>query len=128
MTDDNDIYRQMKDEYLVACEQQPFVNHCILAMIAGAKTYKVSVAKLQSRDRHREMTEIRQKVMAFARVVSITYETRPNSWKGIGRAFKRHHQTVMHSERKFGPEIRSAIEFGTIPHEVSMCSLPEGQR
>lgn len=105
-------YREMRAEYRRACERRPFLNHCVIAFMVGAKAFEIPVDLLQSQLKTREIAEPRHKLMAFCRVVSVGTPTL-NSFKGIARAFHRHHATVIHANHKYGGQIAEAIQGAT---------------
>lgn len=110
---DMDRYRQMAVEYRQVCTKRPFVKRCDLAFMIGARQFSVNPNDLRRSERGGGrptwLVETRQKLMAFARIVSEGESGPPNSWKGIGRTFNRHHASVIHAAHKYGAEIAAII-------------------
>ena len=110
-TDDEIIrFGTMRDDYVRKCKAEPFTNRCAVALYIGARAFNIPVPVLQApRDQMQpRLTDDRQRLMAFSRVVSFG---RPlNSWKGIARAFHRQHPTVMNATQKYGAKIAAALE------------------
>lgn len=102
-------YRAMADDYRRACASRPGMKHCTIAFMVGAKAFGISAAALLSDDKKRGLCADRQKLMAFSRIVSVGTPV-VNPWKGIGRAFMRHHATVIHATHKYGAQIAAAIQ------------------
>jgi len=105
-------YGKMRDDYVRTCKAEPFINRCALALSIGARSFGVSIADLQAaRDQLKPLlTENRQKLMAFSRIVSVATAKRPNSWKGIAKTFNRKHPTVINATQKYGAQIAAALE------------------
>jgi hypothetical protein len=105
-------YGTMRDDYLRKCKAEPFINRCALALSIGARTFGISIPELQAaRDQMKpRLTEDRQRLMAFSRIVSFGAAKRPNSWKGIAKAFHRKHPTVINATQKYGAQIAAALE------------------
>ena len=105
-------YGTMRDDYARRCKEEPFINRCALALCIGARTFGISIPELQAaRDQLKpRLTEDRQKLMAFSRIVSVGMAKRPNSWKGIAKAFNRKHPTVINATQKYGAQIAAALE------------------
>lgn len=107
---DIERYCEMRDDYFERCLKLPTMNRYQLVLIVCAYGFDLPIEHLTAHDRGRtELVEIRQKMMAFSRVVSLG-TPKLNTWKGIGRAFKRRHSTVIHATQKYGPEIAAALE------------------
>jgi chromosomal replication initiation ATPase DnaA len=104
---DLEIYRHLADEYHRACGLRPYDNHCLIALQIGARVFNVPVPDLQQPKRGLpHICDTRQKLMAFARLV----DERSNSYKSIGRAFKRNHATVIHATHKHRDVIAMALQ------------------
>lgn len=125
--DEIEKYGTMRDEYIRKCRVEPANNRCKVALAVGSRVFGVPIPMLQAardcgadllyalaadeaRQRQTSLTETRQKLMAFSRVVSIGRQKEPNSWKAIGRAFNRSHCTVIHATQKYGGQIAAALE------------------
>ena len=104
------VYRYLADEYRQACGDRPYDSHAHIALQIGARVFNVPVSALRSAKRgEQQLCETRQQLMAFTRIVSVAHP-QPNSWKSIGRAFNRHHATVIHATHKHGDIIAKALQ------------------
>jgi chromosomal replication initiation ATPase DnaA len=90
--------------YRQSCEMHPEQNRVRLAFFAGAVAFEAKPADLRSP--RRDLAEIRQQLMAFSQVIS------QGPWSAIGRMFCRHHSTVIHAAKKYGPAIAHVIMDG----------------
>ena len=107
---DIERYNEMREDYLERCVKLPTMNRCQIALLVCSYQFEIPVEHLTAPGRGRpELAEIRQKMMAFSRVVSLG-TPRLNTWKGIGRAFQRRHSTVIHATQKYGAQIAAALE------------------
>lgn len=104
-----DLYRRMADDYRRTCAKNTSLNRTQIAVKIVARTINIPIATLQAKSRKHDIVETRLRLMAFTRIVSLD-DRRPNPWKQIGRAFKRHHSTVISSVAKYGEEITHALE------------------
>ncbi|WLA75072.1 helix-turn-helix domain-containing protein [Bradyrhizobium diazoefficiens] len=82
---------------------RPYLNQCIVAMSVAAKFYRVKRDDLLAADRDPDMTEVRQKIMAFVRVVTMA------SARQIGRAFNRDHSSITVACDKYADAIRRSL-------------------
>lgn len=107
-----ELYGTMRDDYVSKGKAEPFTNRCALALCVGSRAFNIPIPKLQAvRDqRNPGLTENRQKLMAFSRIVSVGIERRPNSWKGIAKMFHRKHPAVINATQKYGMQIAAALE------------------
>ncbi len=106
--DEIERYRWMAEEYRRICAERPFVNHCVISLIIGSRAFAIPISDLQAPKRDPRLTPLRQKFMAFTRVVSIGGV--PNTWTSIGRTFHRTHGAVINAARLYGDVIAHAIE------------------
>lgn len=100
-------------EYHQVCAMRPFVHRCQLAMSLCSRIFGIPIEDIKAQaprqiGRAPAIVEMRQKWMAFARVVSLDSDV-VNSWKRIGHAFDRHHATVIHATHKYGDQIATAL-------------------
>jgi chromosomal replication initiation ATPase DnaA len=105
---EEECFRTMATKYWETCATRRGFDRCQIALRVGAKGLDISIDSLHERRRCKALVEPRQKLMAFSRIVSLETDI-VNSWKGIGRAFKRDHATVIHATHKYGDQISSAL-------------------
>ncbi len=109
---DFERYRAMARDYHLTCSKRPFVKRCDLAFMIGARQFHVAPDDLRQCEpgggRMTPLVETRQKLMAFARIVSERDDI-VNSWKKIGKVFNRSHSTVIHAAHKYGEVIAAAL-------------------
>lgn len=107
-----ELYGSMREDYLRKRTAEPFTNRYTLALCIGSRAFRIPILDLQAaRDQKNAcLTENRQKLMAFSRIVSIGIERRPNSWSGIARSFHRARPAVMYATQKYGAQITAALE------------------
>ena len=67
------LYGKMRHEYLRKLKAEPFINRYSLALTIGARSFGIPIPVLQApRDQMQpRLTEDRQRLMAFSRVVSV---------------------------------------------------------
>jgi hypothetical protein len=97
-------YIEMAREFHRICAARPFLNHCIVARDVGARAFQISNDQLLARSREGDQTETRQKIMAFACVVTGA------SFRQVGATFERDHSAVSYACDKYADYIRTAIE------------------
>lgn len=102
-------WRRAALDYHAYCQAHPGQDRCKIALLIGSTHFARSIAALQSKDRDGSLANIRQQLMAFARIVSLDAHP-PNAIKGIGRCFKRDHSTVIYAVKKYGKAISEALE------------------
>lgn len=111
---DAERYQSARDNYVRALTRvRNPVSRVPLAVKAGATAFMVPVEVLQGpRDqRDIEISETRQKLMAFVRIVSFAvHPDRPNPFKQIAAAFNRKHPCIIHATHKYGSEVTAALE------------------
>jgi chromosomal replication initiation ATPase DnaA len=73
----------------------------------GARIFGVEPAALRSKSR--KANNVRLKLMAFARVVSLGDEEPPTSYPKIGRAFHRSHTTACYAVHRYGDAIAGVL-------------------
>jgi Bacterial dnaA protein helix-turn-helix len=115
-------FRDMEAQYLNLITRG--WNRCDIAFAVGVREFRRDIemafrvrkapemdvsAKLRSPCRDSELAEIRQQLMAFARVVSFETDV-VNSWNGIGRVFHRDHATVVYAVKKYGNALCRVLE------------------
>lgn len=107
---DIERYCEMREDYLERCSKLPTMSRYQVALMVCAYGFDMPLKELWAHDRKStDLVEIRQKMMAFSRIVSLG-TPKLNTWKGIGQAFKRRHSTVIHATQKFGAQIAAALE------------------
>lgn len=110
------LYGFMRDDYAKALKRiRNPISRTPLAVKIGAEAFGIPVEILKEPRNHkkagREIVETRQKLMAFARVVSFAvHPDRPNPFKQIAAAFNRKHSCIIHATHKYGSEIAAALE------------------
>jgi len=113
-------FRRAALSYYAYCRLHPGENRCRVALLVGAAHFdpraeekrKIDgfIAALQSPNRDAKLANIRQQLMAFARVISLEMPIeKRNSLKGIGRVFRRNHATVIYAVRKYGDAVGQAL-------------------
>ena len=111
---DAERYLSARENYVRALKRiRNPISRVPLAVRAGATAFMVPVEVLQGpRDQKDiEVSETRQKLMAFVRVVSLSvHPERPNPFKQIAAAFNRKHPCIIHATYKYGSEITAALE------------------
>ena len=63
-------YRGMADEFRRNSTARPFLNHCIIARDVGVRNFGVSIDQLCAPKREADLTEVRQKLIAFVHVMT----------------------------------------------------------
>jgi chromosomal replication initiation ATPase DnaA len=102
-------YRRAAKTYTALCEANPGENRARIALAAGAQAFEIPVIKVRAHERTGDLPEMRQQLMAFARVVSYG-EPVLNSYNNIGRVFHRKHATVIYAVKKYGDAIADLLE------------------
>lgn len=97
-------YNDMAADFRRICSARPYLNQCIVARDVGARAFGVSVDKLLTRTREGEITDTRQRVMAFAHVMTGA------KFSQIARFFERDHSAVSCACDKYAEAIRSEID------------------
>lgn len=106
MADDAARFVWMEREYHRITDPRPFINQCAVVRSVGVLAFGVPLDALLSTSKAHAITDARQKIMAFSRIVII-----PRcSWAQIGRSFNRHYSTVFHAVHKFGETVEHALE------------------
>lgn len=95
-------YARMFVEFQQARARQPW-RALDIALAVCLRHFGITRAEIISEDRHPQASEIRQRAMAFVRVVTDA------NYSQIGRAFNRHHSAAALACEKFEREIRAAI-------------------
>jgi chromosomal replication initiation ATPase DnaA len=96
-------YADMAADFHRICAARPYLNHCIVARDVGARAFDVSVNRLIARTREGDMTEMRQRIMAFVHVVTGA------KFSQIGKSFDRDHSAVSYACDKYADAIRAEI-------------------
>lgn len=100
-------YKDMAIEYRLALIRRPYLNRCQLALMVGARAFRIDVDLLQKASRG-ELSATRHKLMAFSRIISPAPERNP--WKRIATAFHCHHSTVVYATHKYSDRIETALQ------------------
>ncbi len=105
-------YGTMRDDYRRRCMAERFSNRCLLAFAIGARAFRLPADQLQAAfdKANPRLTEDRQRLMAFSRLVGAAYDKTPNSWRGVARAFHREPSAVVFATHKYGAQIAAAME------------------
>lgn len=98
-----DRIRSLTEQYRMALKARPFANRIQLALTLGTRIFDVDTAML--RGPKRKYSEARQQLMTFVYVASED----GHNFKAIGRAFNRHHATVMHAVRKYETAMKELV-------------------
>jgi hypothetical protein len=106
---DTERFRWMSEEYHRICIARPFVNRCITALAVCSRGFDMPAAEIRAKSGNRALGELRQKLMAFSRVVSLDTDI-VNPWSGIAKQFDRKHSTVVCAVYRYGDAIQQAIK------------------
>jgi hypothetical protein len=108
------LYGYMRADYVKSLKRvRNPASRTSLAMKIGAEAFGVPIEVLQGprNQKQADISEMRQKLMAFVRVVSLSvHPERPNAFKQIARAFNRKHPCIIHATHKYGSQITAALE------------------
>jgi|GEM_PF-6519807 len=101
---DGPRYRHMARDFRCICAARPYLNHVVVARDVGARAFAISVDQLLARVRDGELTEARQKIMAFAYVMTGA------AFSQIGRFFDRDHSAVHYACDKYADAVRAEVD------------------
>lgn len=101
-------YRQMAITYRRECERKPGGNRLQMVMKIGARVLDLPLDQMKARygGPADVRSDDRSRLIAFTRLVD---QAHPIPLKQVGRAFGRHHSTVVWNVRRFRPEIAAAL-------------------
>ena len=95
-------YRKMRDDFAAISAARPYLNHCTIACSVGAQVFGVTVQDLRTRP-NRDVLATRQKIMAFAKVVTGA------NYHQIARTFNIDHSAVIRACDRYEDFIRRVL-------------------
>jgi chromosomal replication initiation ATPase DnaA len=97
-------YRAMRSEYHDIRARYPLERHCTIALKVGARAFGFKVDDiLDKSDRDPKVNEARQKIIAFAKVITGQVA------RHVAFAFDRDHHIVTRAVRRYGAEIKAVL-------------------